>query len=98
MYDTMRYTRTYMKDLKEGAKALADNLELYNGIRSCKVCGIDPEMQMEMIEQILKHQKIKTVGDERARIINLLNRMPAFKKSTQDLIRALNIIILDENK
>ncbi len=74
-----------IKRLKENAKALADNLQLYNGIRSCKVCGTDPEMQAEIMENDLKiktkliEKKIEGLMyneelDREMRIVNMICR------------------------
>jgi transcription elongation factor Elf1 len=38
---------------KEFARNLADNLERYNGKRTCPICGHDPEYQVEYVNNLL---------------------------------------------
>lgn len=39
---------------KDRAKDLADNFELFNGERSCSVCGCDPEKQRKLILETIR--------------------------------------------
>ena len=47
------------KKQKKYAKKLADNLELFSGERSCKMCGSRPEFQVDYIQALLHSAHLK---------------------------------------
>lgn len=44
---------------KKRAKELADNFDIFSGIRYCKICGYNPEKQRKMILDLLTHTDLK---------------------------------------
>ena len=46
--------KDWRKELRKSGKKLADNLQDYNGIRQCKICGAEPEKQAEWVIKLVE--------------------------------------------
>jgi hypothetical protein len=61
------------KKQKKYAKKLADNLELFSGERSCKMCGSRPEFQVDYIQALLHSAHLKWNKEMREMIEEVSN-------------------------